>query len=145
MIVPVTAVSRLTTQAISEALSLGREVVAVSVFDSGDEGDDRARSLRRQWAAWDPGVRLQILRTDYASVVDPILSFIDELRAKADKQIVVLIPVVIPDKVRDRVLHNQIDLVLSRALQGRPDVVVARVQFPVHMSREPEATESPRK
>ena len=114
MIVPVTAVSRLTTHAISEALSLSKDVIAVTVvLDSGDDGDAHARSLEQQWADWDPGVPLRILRTDYASVVDPILSFIDELRTHGDRQIVVLIPVVIPAKVRYRLLHNQIDLVLS--------------------------------
>jgi len=39
-----------------------------------------------------PGVPLQVLHTDYASIVAPIVSFIDELRAHDDRQIVVLIP-----------------------------------------------------
>ncbi len=46
---------------------------------------------------------------------------------------VVLIPVVIPERVRYRFLHNQIDVVLSAALRTRPDVVVARVQLPLQV------------
>lgn len=69
--------------------------------------------------------------TDYASIVSLICSFIDELRPHDDKQIVVHIPVVIPDRVRYRFLHNQIDLVLFSALRSRPDVGVARVQLPL--------------
>jgi len=65
------------------------------VLDDGGESEDRARTLQQQWASWDPGVELRVLRTDYASVVEPITSFIDELRAHDDRQIVVLIPVVI--------------------------------------------------
>ena len=62
----------------------------------------------------------------------PIVAFIDELRADhPDDQIVVLIPVIRPDKLRYRILHNQIDLVLSSALRGREDVVVARVSVPL--------------
>ena len=99
------------------------------MLDDGGTGDARAKSLHERWAKWDPGVSLRILRTDYASVVEPIIAFIDELCEDADKQVVVLIPVVIADKARYRLLHNQIDLVLSRALRTRPDVVVARVQF----------------
>jgi len=132
VIVPVTAVSRLSRHAISEALSLGDEVVAVTVvLDGGSEGDARARQLQQEWGAWDPGVALRVLHTEYASVVAPLCSFIDELRAGDDKQIVVLIPTVIPNRVRYRFLHNQLDLVLSGALRSRPDVVVARVQMPL--------------
>ena len=64
-------------------------------------------------------------------MVAPILALIDELREPNDKQIVVLIPVVIPDRLRYRILHNQIDRVLSAALRTRTDVVVARVAMPL--------------
>ena len=139
VIVPVTAVSRLTVHAISEALSLSQEVVAVTVvLDGGSDGDARAQTLEQDWSTWDPGVALRVLHTDYASIVQPICSFIDELRANDDKQIVVLIPTVIPNRVRYRFLHNQIDLVLSSALRSRTDVVVARVQLPLEdLAREP--------
>ena len=60
-----------------------------------------------------------------------MLAFIDEERADGDQQIVVLIPVVIPDRFRYRILHNQIDHVLSAALRTRTDVVVARVAMPL--------------
>ena len=74
---------------------------------------------------------LHILHTDYASIVDPIIDFIDDLLEHTDDQIVVLIPVVIPVHLRYRFLHNQIDLVLSAALRSRSDVVVGRVTLPV--------------
>ncbi len=134
VIVPVTNVSRLTEHAIAEAMSLGQEVVAVSVIidqDSGDHHDSAdhqtTEELRSSWARWNPGVPLRILHTEFTSVVDPIVAFIDEARQQNDQQIVVLIPVVIPEKFRYRILHNQIDLVLSAALRTRTDVVVARV------------------
>jgi amino acid transporter len=131
VIVPVTAVSRLTRHVICEALSLGKEVVAVSVvLEDGGESEERARTLERAWESWNPGVPLRVLHTEYASVVAPLIAFIDELR-DAGKQIVVLIPVVIPSRLRYRFLHNQIDLVLSAALRKRTDVVVARVQMPL--------------
>jgi len=81
---------------------------------------------------------LRVLYNEYASVVQPIVGFIDDVRAEhPDDQIVVLIPVIRPEKVRYRILHNQIDLLLSNALRGREDIVVARVTVPL----EPEATE----
>jgi hypothetical protein len=80
-----------------------------------------------------------VLYNEYASVVQPIVEYIDEVRAQhPDDQIVVLIPVIRPDKRRYRILHNQTDLVLSSALRGRDDIVVARVSVPL----EPQATGS---
>jgi len=132
VIVPVVSVSRLTRHAICEALSLGQEVMAVYVaIDQGYYGENAAETLEQQWAHWDPGVPLRILPTEYSSVVGPIVALIDEMRARDDKQIVVLIPVVIPDRFRYRILHNQIDRVLSAALRTRTDLVVARVAMPL--------------
>ncbi len=129
VIVPVSNVSRLIEHAISEALSMGDEVIAVMVvFDGGDEGDEAVeKAVRGAWRKWDPGVPLRVLHTEYSSVVDPVVSFIDDLSRSCDDQIVVLIPVVVPDLLRHRLLHNHVDTVLSAALRTRTDIVVARV------------------
>jgi amino acid transporter len=141
VVVPVTNVSRLTRQALSEAMSMGDEVVAVTVvLDSGSAGLP-ATDVERQWQEWNPGVPLKVLHTDYASIVEPIVGFVDELIAPHDRQVVVLIPVVIPDRLRYRLLHNQIDLALASALRRRPDVVVARVPMPI---RSPETDDAAR-
>jgi amino acid transporter len=129
VIVPVTGVSRLTLHALSEALSISPNVVAVSVvLDGGDQGEAQSRTLGAEWDQWDPGVPLTVLHTEFASIVEPIVSFIDNFREHHDEQIVVLIPVVIPERFRYRILHNQNDLVLSSALRSRTDVIVARVR-----------------
>jgi hypothetical protein len=134
VIVPISSISFLTEYAISEALSLGDEVVAISVvIDGGDDGERAAQQLHDQWGEWDPGVPLRVLHTEYSSVVDPIIAFIDHARAESDQQIVVLIPVVAPEHLRHRLLHNQIDVVLSAALRTRTDVVVARVKMPIRL------------
>jgi hypothetical protein len=133
VIVPVNRLSRLTERAISEAESLGQETIAVTVvLQTDDDATRRADSLQQQWRRWDCGVSLKVLHTDYASVVDPIVDFIDQVRQDhPDDQLVVLIPVVRPDKFRYRLLHNQMDLVLSAALRPREDLIVARVSVPL--------------
>jgi amino acid transporter len=132
VIVPIAQRSKLAEHAISEALSLGQEVIAVTVvFDGGDQGSHDAQHLQQEWAEWDPGVPLRVLKTEFASIVDPIVTFIDEIQTRHKDQIVVLIPVVVPTRLRYRFLHNQIDLVLSAALRTRTDVVVARVAMPL--------------
>jgi len=132
VIVPVTGVSRLTRYAVSEALSLGQHVTAVRVvLDQTDSGDEDARRIETEWAAWDPGVPLHVLRTEFASVVEPIVGYIDEVCRQCDDQVVVLIPTLIPPRIRYRLLHNHLDVVLSSALRSRADVIVARVTMPL--------------
>jgi len=133
VVVPVNRISRLTERALSEAESLGQEVIAVSVvLEGGDDATVYAQHLFDDWERWNCGIPLKLLHTDYASVVQPILAFIDQLRADhPDDQLVVLIPVIRPEKFRYRILHNQLDLVLSSALRSRDDIVVARVTVPL--------------
>jgi hypothetical protein len=133
VIVPIVNVSRLTAHALCEAESLGQEVIAVTVvLRTGEDAVRYTDTLRHRWRRWNPGVPLTVLHTDYASVVEPVVEFIDSVRAEhPDDQIVVLIPVVRPAKFRYRILHNQIDLVLSRVLRKRDDIVVARVSMPI--------------
>ena len=129
VIVPVNRISRLTERALCEAESLGQEVLAVTVIlHDGETTDQDEDALRHQWLAWNPGVPLHVLHNDYSSIVQPIVTFIDRYGAEhPDYQLVVLIPVIKPDKARYRILHNQIDNLLTRALRGRDDLVVAKV------------------
>jgi amino acid transporter len=139
VVVPVTNVSRLTQHALSEAISLGDEVIAVTVVFDGVEVGLPDFEVERKWREWSPGVALRVLHTDYASIVQPIVHLVDELREERDRQVVVLIPVVIPERLRYRLLHNQVDLALAAELRRRPDVVVARVPMPISPGRPPES------
>jgi hypothetical protein len=70
-----------------------------------------------------------------------MVAFIDEAREGSDRQIVVLIPVVVPEHFRYRILHNQVDVVLSAALRTRTDIVVARVPLPLAEPSDASGTE----
>ncbi len=132
VVVPVAGVSRLTQHAISEALSISQHVIAVTVVATDpDESIRHTDTVRRQWDRWNPGVPLHVLHTQYASIAEPVVTFIDELRQQHDEQIIVLIPVVRPDHLRNRLLHNQLDLVLTKALRTRTDIVLSRVTIPL--------------
>jgi hypothetical protein len=131
VVVPVVSVSRLTRHALSEALSLGDDVLAVTVVFDGLPAGLPDYDVERSWSAWDPGVELRVLHTEYASITTPIVGLVDELLEDHDRQVVVLIPVVVPERLRYRLLHNQVDLALAGELRRRPDVVVARVPMPI--------------
>ena len=132
IVVPINNVSTITQHAIAEALSLGPDVIALYVsLDYPDEERHDGADIEALWRAWSPGPPLEVLHTELASVVEPVVEYIERLRAKGDRQIVVLIPVVEPRRIRYRLLHNHIDLVLSAALRKCGDVVVARVRMPL--------------
>jgi hypothetical protein len=132
VVVPVAGVSRLTRHAVSEALSISQHVIAVTVVVTDpDQSIKHTDNLRHEWDRWNPGVPLRVLHTQYASIAGPVVAFIDRLRKQHDEQIVVLIPVVRPDHLRSRLLHNQLDLVLTRALRSRTDIVLSRVTIPL--------------
>jgi FtsH-binding integral membrane protein len=128
VVVPIVSLSSLTAHAIGEALSISKNVIALHVsLEYTEEAEPHVQRLQQQWTTWHPGVPLQILRTEYASVVMPIEAYIRDLCQNCDEQVVVLIPVAIPTRLRYTVLHNHMDVVLSNALRDQTDVVVARV------------------
>jgi amino acid transporter len=132
VVVPLAGISKSAQRALSEALSISKHVIAVRVVveqaADQDEAPGTDRQLQEEWQRWSPGVPLRVLHTEFASVVRPIVAFVDELVKKyKDQQVIVLVPVVVPDRKRYLFLHNHIDAVLSKALRGRPDVVVAKV------------------
>ncbi|HEV2362095.1 MAG TPA: hypothetical protein VGS21_10365, partial [Acidimicrobiales bacterium] len=115
-----------TAAALSDALSMSDDVVAVKTVFADDDADD---DIEARWAEWDPGVRLVTLRTEYHSVVRPITRFVRSVRHDEGRRIVVLVPVIVPKLAIHRLLHNQMDLVLRAALAREPDIVVARSTF----------------
>jgi amino acid transporter len=137
VVVPIAKVSLLVQRAISVALSISDQVIAVTSIpeEAGDTGEkDPERRMQEEWASWNPGVPLRLVHTEYASIAQPLLAFVDELRERHTEQIIVLIPVAVPDRVRYRPLHNHFDLVLTAALRDRPDIITARVEMPLHLS-----------
>jgi amino acid transporter len=131
VVVPVGGISRLTEEGISAALSLGDEVIAVTVCynDPDDEATDT--ELRRQWEQWGPGVPLTTLHTSHRSLGPPIVEYLRDLESQ-DRyhRIVVLIPEVQPARPWQRILHNQRGFVLDRAIQrGTVNVVICRLHF----------------
>ncbi len=130
VVVPVAAVSKMTSAALSKAVSLGDEVAAVSVqFD-----DKAAASLRDEWDRWGPGVPLTILHSTSRSVTKPMLAYLRSPKLQARSSVLVLIPEVEPRKWRHQLLQNQRGIILANVLRRRSDVTVARMAF--HLEKE---------
>ncbi|WP_300610655.1 APC family permease [Trebonia sp.] len=132
VVVPVAGMSRLTGEGISAALSLGEDVIAVTVVFT-DSDDDQAGdvSFRDEWNEWRPEVQLVTLRSAHRSIARPIVSYLQSIEAE-DKyhRLVVLIPEVQPARPWQWLLHNQRGLILDRAIRhGTQNVVLCRLRY----------------
>jgi hypothetical protein len=145
VVVPIQGLSRLTREGISAALSLGDQVVAITVcYDNpDDEADQQAHaSFGAKWHAWDPDVPLVNLHSKKRSLGPPV---VDYLRAKEmedpHRRVVALIPEVQPEHWWLWFLHNQRGAVLNRAIMnGTDNVVICRLRFRLaHLAPDEEA------
>jgi amino acid transporter len=131
VVVPVGGLSRLTAEGISAALSIGDEVVAVTVCFADPEDTAADVSFRDQWDEWHPDVPLITLRSVKRSLSKPIVQYLCDLE-RTDKyhRLVVLIPEVQPSSVWQYLLHNQRGVILDRAIRRRTlNVVLCRMRY----------------
>jgi amino acid transporter len=131
VVVPVASMSRLVRQGVSAALSLGDEVIAVTVCHDTAEDQAATERLREQWQQWHPQVPLVTLHTAKQSLGAPVVKYLRELEVQATHdQLVVLIPEVQPARPWRRILHNQRGFVLEQAIQrGTENVVICRLRY----------------
>ena len=91
--------------------------------------------LQRKWAESGMDIPLVILHSPYRSLMEPILSYLQEVQdERQDDFVTVVIPEAVPRKWWQHLLHGQTGLLLKIALLTRPDVVVANVRYPLHHS-----------
>jgi hypothetical protein len=135
VVVPVAAMSGLVREGISAALSLGDEVIAVTVCYDDTEDHEADTRLHAEWAQWHVEVPLVTLHTKQRSLGPPVVDYLRELeRTNQQDELVVLIPELQADRPWRRVLHNQRGFVLEQAIQrGAPDVVICRLRYRVHL------------
>ncbi|GAA2752315.1 APC family permease [Kitasatospora cinereorecta] len=132
VVVPVHAITRLTRDALSAAVSLGDEVQAVTVVHAHPDAEDRqaAEALRRDWELWRPGVPLIEIPDGHRRLGRPIADHVNALAIEhAYDRITVLIPEAEPARLWLRALQNQRGAVIDRALRRHTDAVVCRLRL----------------
>jgi len=131
VVVPVASLSRLTAAGVEAALSLGDEVIAVTVCFTDPEDEAADVSFRERWEQWHPNVPLVTLTSTHRSITKPIVKYLADIEAK-DKyhKLVVLIPEVQPPRFWDYLLFNQRGAILDRAIRrGTVNVVLCRLRY----------------
>ncbi|MFH8785231.1 APC family permease [Streptomyces roseoverticillatus] len=130
VVVPVSSLSRLTSKALTAAVSLGDEVIAVTAVQPDAEGARAAETLRRDWELWNPGVDLVELPAPTRALGRPIVAYVHELTDRhPGNRVTVLIPEVEPAHVWQRLLQNQRGAVVAHAVRRDTDAVICRLRF----------------
>ncbi|MGO9078125.1 MAG: APC family permease [Streptosporangiaceae bacterium] len=131
VVVPVGGMSLLTGEAISAALSMADQVIAVTVCYADPDSERADAEFRGRWADWHPNVPLVTVRAQRRSLGPAITSYLRELETSDQyRRLVVLIPEVMPARRWQAILHNQRGFVLERAIQrGTVNVVICRLRY----------------
>ncbi|MFD4511757.1 amino acid permease, partial [Streptomyces sp. NPDC058457] len=130
VLVPVSSLSRLTSEALTAASSLGDEVRAVTVCYPDPEDRAALHALERAWAEWDPGVPLVRLSCERRTLGRPIAAYVREVTAaEPGTQVTVLIPETEPERLWQRLLQNQRGAVVAHAVRRETDAVICRLRF----------------
>ncbi|MCT7353067.1 APC family permease [Streptomyces sp. 15-116A] len=130
VIVPVSSISRLTSEALTAAASLGDEVRAVTVCHPDPEDRAALHALERAWAEWDPGVPLVLLHSERRTLGRPIAAYVRRVADLAPgTRLTVLIPETEPERLWQRLLQNQRGAVVAHALRRETDAVICRLRF----------------
>jgi len=100
----------------------------VAVYVAFD--DEESEEIDRQWQAFGIEVPLEIVLSPYRELVDPIVSYIDELDSRWENDtITVVIPEFVLGKWYEQFLHNQSALALKAKLLFRENTVVTSVPY----------------
>ncbi|MFH8290660.1 APC family permease [Streptomyces sp. NPDC018059] len=130
VVVPVSSLSRLTSEALTAAVSLGDEVRAVTVCHADPEDRAAAEALERDWALWNPGVPLVRLPSDRRTLGRPVAAYVRHIAAASPgTRVTVLIPEVEPARAWQRLLQNQRGAVVAHAVRKDTDAAVCRLRL----------------
>lgn len=124
VVVPVVAITRLTSECLSAALSMGDRVVAVHVCFADDR--EQTRRFAREWHSWRPEVPLVLVDAVHRVLGPPVVRYVNSL---AEDRVVVLIGEFEPTRWWERVLRNRRGAVVARAVGRETTVVVCRLRF----------------
>jgi amino acid transporter len=124
VVVPVVAITKLTAECLSTALSMGDRVVAVHV--TFDDELDKAQRFQADWQEWRPEVPLVLLDSKHRVLGPPVARYV---RSLTDEHVVVLIGEIEPVALWERMLRNRRGAVVARCVGRHTSAVVCRLRF----------------
>jgi len=126
VLVPISGVHRAVVQALQYARIISPDVRAVYV----DVDAAATAAVRREWETWGQGVPLVVLTSEFRSVMEPLLEYIEQVDAeRPDDFVTIVLPEFVPARWWHHLLHNQRALLIKGALLFKPNTVVTSVPF----------------
>ncbi|MGH2522095.1 MAG: APC family permease, partial [Anaerolineales bacterium] len=126
VIVPIAGVHRGVLCALQYARTLSPDVTAVYVETDPAE----TARVHEKWQKWGDGVRLRVLKSEYRSIVEPLIGYLDQVDAcQPDDMITVVMPQFLASRWWHNILHNQTALLIRLALLFRRGMVVTDVPY----------------
>jgi len=127
VVVPIAGMHRGVLRALHYAQSLSDDVTAVYVETDPNE----TAQVRERWTRWGDGVRLLVLHSEYRSIIEPLIEYLDQLNSarQANDVITVVMPQFLASRWWHTILHNQTALLIRLALLLRRGMVVTDVPY----------------
>ena len=118
-----------TLAALRYAGLLSDDLTAVHVSTNPDETE----RVHREWELWGNGVRMVILDSPYRLLLEPLLSYIDQIdaRRQPNEIITIVVPHFVPHHWWHNLLHTQTTFWLRMVLLFRPGIVITDVPYQV--------------
>ncbi|MEV0295283.1 APC family permease [Nocardia sp. NPDC050710] len=126
VIVPVVSLSTVTVRALEAALRMRGEIIAVAA----EIDPDSTKRLSAEWKRWNPGVPLVVLPCPHRSLIATLVGYVRK-QTSGNRPVTVLLAHVESRSWRHRPLHNPRGPVLTAALRGRTDAIVATLAIRV--------------
>jgi amino acid transporter len=129
VILPISGVHRGTMAALRYARNLSDDVTAVHISLDPVE----AERIQRKWEMWGDGVRLVILDSPYRLLLEPLLSYIQEIadQRQPNETLTIVVPQFVAKRRWNNLLHTQAAWMLRLALLLKPDIVITDVPYQV--------------
>jgi amino acid transporter len=129
VILLISGVHRGSLAALSYARALSEDVTAVHVSVDPVE----AEKLRQKWELWGNGIRLVVLDSPYRMLIEPVLSYIEEVSRlhQPNETITIVVPQFVPKRWYHNLLHTQAAFWLRMALIFKPGIVITEIPYQV--------------
>jgi len=128
----ISGVHRGVVHALRYARSFSSDITAVYV--SADLPEEEM--LKKKWAAWGDGVRLHIIQSPYRTLLEPLITYIDQMADQLGpyEMLTVVVPQFVPAHWIHSGLHMNTASLLRKALLKRQDIVIMEV--PYHLGQD---------
>jgi len=115
LIIPISGVHRGMIDAVNFARSITDRITAVFIDTEPDMSNEK---LKKNWEKWFPDITLVILDSPYRSIVQPLLTYMDDTDRKHNdgQHAILVLPEIIPASSLHEALHNQAADQIKKAL-----------------------------